>query len=224
MRKPEITLKERETAHFYDRIPFRSVLRKGQGRLRFFDGIPCGSRVLDVGAGSGRTSALLRSLHPGCEIICLDISEVSLRRLGFPTRVNASALSLPFASGTFDFVTSVGCLHHTPDARTGFAECARVLKEGGGLVVALYNRWNSYPLIYAAAHLVPRPIRDRIHHPLIQDQLFTPHASFHSIAEVRGWFEEEAVRLVKVLSTGYTPPYFLLGLGQFVYYYGIKNG
>ena len=59
--------------------------------------------------------------------------------------------------------------------------------------------------------------------PLVQDQCFTPHASFHSPPEVRRWFEEEKVHLVKYDSTGYLPPYFVRDLGQFVYYYGIKS-
>jgi ubiquinone/menaquinone biosynthesis C-methylase UbiE len=54
--------------------------------------------------------------------------------------VDGSALDLPFADGTFDAVLSVASIKHWPDPARGLAECARVLRAGGHLLVIEADR------------------------------------------------------------------------------------
>ena len=42
-----------------------------------------------------------------------------------------SVLECPFDSAIFDWVVSIGCLHHTGDMERGIKELYRVLKPGG---------------------------------------------------------------------------------------------
>ena len=216
------SIAEKETKEFYDEIPFKSVLSKGQKRQSFFKDLNISGMVLDVGVGSGRTSYLLSEIFPDTNIHTLDISQRTLRRIKIENRIQGSALNLPFPDQCFDFVISIGCLHHTPDARKGFSECSRVLKTGGGIAVALYNSWNLYKPIYSLTKRTPRFIQSIFKHPLVADQFFTPHASFHSPKEVRGWFVQEELQLLKLRGTGYIPPYLLNNFSQFIYYFGKK--
>lgn len=102
-------------------------------------------RVLDLGAGTGELTLLLktrvgdRGLAAG-----LDITLPSLRRslrrarnFDVPARfVGGDAVHLPFAPGSFDAITCSLMAHHLPDPakRAMFAEIHRVLRPGGRLV------------------------------------------------------------------------------------------
>ncbi|MBV8991406.1 MAG: class I SAM-dependent methyltransferase, partial [Solirubrobacterales bacterium] len=58
-------------------------------------------------------------------------------RLGLQVKTaRAEAESLPFESGSFDFVLGHAVLHHLPDLERAFAEFYRVLEPGGRMVFA----------------------------------------------------------------------------------------
>ncbi len=140
-----------------------------------FDGHK-GEKVLDVGCGA--PAFLVRQYAKGgADVTGVDISprsvEVAQKHVaisGLTARVqvgNAEALDFPDA--TFDFVTSAGVLHHTPDTEKAISEVHRVLKPGGRAVIALYwrnilMRWPLWPLTRLALRLLLRrvPGRDRM--------------------------------------------------------------
>lgn len=100
--------------------------------------------VLDAGCGGGRYSCLLA--HQGARVIGVDLSDAvdKARALcgGLPNVeiVQADLLDLPLAEGCFDFVFSIGVLHHSPDPRRAFAQIAARVKPGGQLAVWLYRK------------------------------------------------------------------------------------
>ena len=53
--------------------------------------------------------------------------------------VQGSVLELPFEAARFDYVFTIGCLHHTGDLPRAVREVERVLRPGGTAVVMLYN-------------------------------------------------------------------------------------
>jgi len=96
-----------------------------------------GLRGLDVGCGEGHNTRLIAKR--GARLAAVDIAEAFIGHareeeerapLGIDYRV-ASALELPFADGSFDFVTAVMCLMDMPDVERAVAEAYRVLKPGG---------------------------------------------------------------------------------------------
>jgi ubiquinone/menaquinone biosynthesis C-methylase UbiE len=96
-----------------------------------------GLRGLDVGCGEGHNTRLIAKR--GARLAAVDIAEVFIGHareeeerapLGIDYRV-ATALELPFADGSFDFVTAVMCLMDMPDVERAVAEAYRVLKPGG---------------------------------------------------------------------------------------------
>ncbi|MBM4087596.1 MAG: methyltransferase domain-containing protein [Planctomycetes bacterium] len=103
-----------------------------------------GKLVLDAGCGMGRYLNVCRQHE--CEVVGMDLSEAVNRARetaqGAPNVhfVQGNLMQPPFAPATFDFIYSMGVLHHTPDARAAHASLARLLKPGGTLAVWVYVR------------------------------------------------------------------------------------
>lgn len=129
---------------------------------------------LDVGCGGGRYSFAMAQMGASA-VTGVDVSEEGLadarRRgaaLGFANVSfrQASALSLPFADGAFDFVCCSGVLHHTLGVERGLSEICRVLKPGGSLYLLLYGSgglfWPLNYLMRAFANLLGREELERM--------------------------------------------------------------
>lgn len=115
-----------------------------------------GRKVLEVGLGMGSVSQ--RIAATGAAFTGLDIAQgpvdivnrrLALARLPGTAQVG-SILAAPFADQSFDFVVSIGCLHHTGDPARAIAEIHRLLKPGGTAVLMLYyayspKRWLLWP-------------------------------------------------------------------------------
>ena len=99
-----------------------------------------GKSVLDVGAGSGRHSS--QAAANGAHVIAADLGDsIDVARRNLPSSavtVQADAERLPFAPGSFDFVMSIGVLHHLPDTERALRSIARYAKPGGHVHVYLY--------------------------------------------------------------------------------------
>lgn len=96
-----------------------------------------GRQGLDVGCGQGWYVARMRTL--GFDVVGIDTSpgqlHLAARHLGQPNLVReGSALHIPAADASYDFVYSVNVLHHlatVAEQRAAFAEVRRVLRPGG---------------------------------------------------------------------------------------------
>ena len=96
-----------------------------------------GRLFLDTGCGTGNN--LLHLQERRLRAVGIDLSEDAIRfcRTRAVPAVRASVDALPFASGSFDGVTSFDVIYHTgvKDDRAALAEMARVLMPGGLLLV-----------------------------------------------------------------------------------------
>jgi SAM-dependent methyltransferase len=112
--------------------------------------LPRGSRVADLGCGSGVFTELLR--REGYASVGLDISPrlVALGRSKYPglELIEGDAENLPFDSESLDGVLLSGLVHHFPDPRRLIAEVGRVLKPGGRVVSFDPNRMNPFMWFY----------------------------------------------------------------------------
>ena len=157
---------------FYDRFPFpgdplqdgpppgynwrwcwRSVLAEIHGMLPPGRDRP---RILDAGCGTGVSTDYLCHLNPGATVLGIDISKGALavarerlQRSGAAEAVETlrqeqrSLLDL-IGEGPFDYINSVGVLHHLDQPQAGLQSLAGLLSPDGLLHLFLYaaaGRW-----------------------------------------------------------------------------------
>ena len=95
------------------------------------------ARLLDAGCGSGRTlDELARYGH----VSGIDLSPAAVaaaQRRGHDDVHVARIEELPFADATFDVVTCLDVVEHTPDDHATLAELRRVTRPGGLLLVTV---------------------------------------------------------------------------------------
>lgn len=98
---------------------------------------------LEAGCGSG--ADLLKLSSGGPTIIGVDLSEgvetayQVTKHLDNVSIVQADIYNLPFKPDTFDFIYSLGVLHHLPDTARGFKHLSDVIKTGCPLITYLYE-------------------------------------------------------------------------------------
>lgn len=112
-------------------------------------GHPSSTRVLVVGAGTGKQalSAAMRFLDS--QVIALDLSKASLAygakiasELGITNIkfVQGDLLELPSDYGEFDVVECVGVMHHLSQPDVGWDRILETLRPGGYARIGLYSR------------------------------------------------------------------------------------
>lgn len=149
-----------------------------------------GKRVLDAGCGTGR-HAFFAARYGASEVVGLDLSEAveTARRVLSPLEnaevVQGDLMRPPLRTaaegGGFDFVYSIGVLHHLPEPYAGFRSLLRFVRPGGTIAVWVYGFENNgfvrnvvEPLRRVSTKLPPSILR-RVAWPL--------GAAFHGLAK-----------------------------------------
>src|SRR4051812_39479237 len=91
--------------------------------------LPPGSRILEIGAGTGQQARALQERGHDVAAIELETSGYTGHRI-FPI-TDYDGRHIPFADGTFDVVFSSNTLEHVPHLAELHREIHRVLKPGG---------------------------------------------------------------------------------------------
>lgn len=145
--------------HKYDRTQLdegdvRSSERNFKARTGFTPEELRGKLVLDVGCGMGRFAEV--ATRYGARVVGIDLSaaaEVAARNLANREFIalQADVFQLPFAPESFDYIYSLGVLHHTPDCEKAFKILPQYLKPGGQIAIwvySAYNKWYRFSDIY----------------------------------------------------------------------------
>lgn len=113
-------------------------------RLGFYLETP--ERVVDVGAGTGRGTALLKQKYPKAEVLAVDLALPMLRAAKQHSswrrpliRVCGEATRLPLADHSVDLLYSNLCYQWVDDLPALFGECMRVLKPGGFMTFSSFG-------------------------------------------------------------------------------------
>jgi SAM-dependent methyltransferase len=132
-----------------------------------------GERILDIGFVSEHDRPNLhiaiRQMNPGAEIIGIDLKLDRLRRLALSGTVNANAMALPFAFGSFELAILAEVIEHLHNPWSVFVEVRRVLASGGLLLLttpSLYEpvrHWRHW--LFA-----PRPFAEHNYRQFLDDK------------------------------------------------------
>lgn len=134
MATPVLTILE-EDKHAWFAGRTRAILKYLDAEL----GVTSGAntrQVLDVGGGAGNMAHHLA--HYG-KVTNIEYNPrpIPVAQQRGVTTVQGSGDTLPFPDATFDLVALLDTVEHIPDELGVFAECARVLKSGGVLLVTV---------------------------------------------------------------------------------------
>jgi len=114
-----------------------------RGRLRIVTqeverlGLEPGARILDAGCGSGSVLDRLASFG---EVAGVDVSPMAVqaaRARGHDEVLEAAVEGLPFPDASFDLVTCLDVIEHTPDDVATLRELRRVTRPGGHLLLTV---------------------------------------------------------------------------------------
>ena len=132
-------------AALYDLREAPMELFIGRWRRRLWSQIPPGSRVLEVGVGTGKN---MRHYPPGVSVTAVDFSPKMLARAvrrarhpGIDVRIALmDAQALAFRDGAFDVVVTTCVFCSVPDPVRGLREVARVLRPDGRVLLLEHVR------------------------------------------------------------------------------------
>ncbi len=182
--------------------------------------IKFGSKILEVGCGTGQLSNFLSRYNR--KIFGIDLSESSLSMAeNFRVKseienvyfMKMNLFNLLFKDQFFDYIISIGCLHHTQDPKKAFNSIEKKLKKGGYIVLGLYHKYGRiYTKIRRIAlsvlgekgffldkYLRNKNISYDKRLTWFKDQYKSPHEISYTISEVLQWFKEKDLKITKIL-------------------------
>jgi SAM-dependent methyltransferase len=98
--------------------------------------------------------------------------------------LQADVFSLPFAPESFDFIYSLGVLHHTPDCAQAFRELPRYLKPGGNLAIWVYSNHNPWYRFSDQYRKVTHRLRPETLHRIVRRAVPALHSTKKMIGSV----------------------------------------
>jgi len=108
--------------------------------------------AMDMGCGTGRWTKMIASRVKFVEAVdpssAILVADHLLKGTTNVRLTQAASDTLPFADETFDFVMSIGVLHHIPDTDKAMKDCVRKLKKGGFFYTYLYYSLDNRGLLY----------------------------------------------------------------------------
>ncbi len=96
--------------------------------------------VLDCPTGEGALAQDM--LREGFDVRCCDLYSELFRLDGVEIKRGDLSGTLPYSSGSFDYITSLDGLEHIDSPPQAFREYKRLLKPGGHLILSVPNIMN----------------------------------------------------------------------------------
>ena len=108
--------------------------------LSFYNPSESPIKILDIGVGNGKSTALLAKNFPKSNVIGVEISEIAIKEAQkLPTTAVfqlENIQSTSFDNKTFDLICAFQTHFHWQDLKTAFYEIRRILTDEGILLVA----------------------------------------------------------------------------------------
>lgn len=122
-----------------------------------------GTVMGDFGCGSGRfikyfqkRVGFIAGVDPSAAIFAAD------KLIGKDENVElcqASISNIPYPDESFDFVMSIGVLHHIPNTEEAMRSCVKKIKKGGYFCTYIYYNFDNKGLAFKALHKVSEILR-----------------------------------------------------------------
>jgi SAM-dependent methyltransferase len=225
---------------FYRELPFnyRVSTEEHAKTIRAVDQIahyPCvrpllkpGISVLDVGCGAGWFT-LSAAVHYQAKVTGIDFNDVAIARarevasvLRVPADFHTADLFTFKAAAPFDFVASMGVLHHTGDCGRALRVCAGHVRVGGHLLIGLYHRYGRRPFLDHFRRLKSAGASEsemmadyrRLHSSLsdethlrswFRDQVLHPLETQHTLRELAPLLEDAGFSIEATSLNGFRP-------------------
>ncbi len=120
----------------------RNVRRRLEAMARLGD--LGGSRLLDVGCGTGEYTREFAEIYNEVDGIDIELDRLAIFEADHPDNVAVKAMSITdaeYADSSFDAVTMIEVLEHLADIPASMREIARILRPAGALYLTTPNRW-----------------------------------------------------------------------------------
>lgn len=162
------SLQKKKTAQSfgYEWTKFSEMLPDWEKNFKwYFEPLPFlgwlkGKIALELGCGKGRH--IFYAAKYAKEIIAVDLSS-AIDSAFYNNRgkdnvhfIQADVFNLPFRNSCFDFVYSIGVLHHLPDPEAGFKALLKLLKIEGGILIYIYHSFSKRSFHYYGVKLLNR--------------------------------------------------------------------
>jgi SAM-dependent methyltransferase len=148
-------------------------------------------RILDLGCGLGRITALVQERFPEAQVSALDVSLSAIEHATgrFPgiDFIVANACDPPYRADYFDLVICNNLWEHVPDPLRLLAKINRVLAPGGYVVISTPSRYRLGNIIRV---LTGRPVS-------LMSRL---HVTEYSVGQVKEQLRHGRLDIVRVLS------------------------
>lgn len=122
-----------------------------------------GKKVLDVGCGTGRWTKYVAKYAESVDAIdpskAIETAAVLLKEHKNVRLSKAAVDNIPFADNSFDFVFSLGVLHHIPDTQKAMQQCINKLNTGGYFLTYLYYNFDNRGFLFRAIFSLSTIIR-----------------------------------------------------------------
>ncbi len=171
------TARRTQASFGYEWTHFNDWKQSGETNFNdYFDGVNLaslrGSVILDAGCGMGRHA---RQIAPFAgRVVAVDFSRAidqaarNTAEAGNVDCVQGDLLALPLADNTFDFVYSLGVLHHLDQIEQALQGLVRTLRPGGRMRIYLYWKRHGWKGRVLSAVTAARQVTTRMPFPALR--------------------------------------------------------
>jgi len=148
----------KDAARIYEAVYLPALFQQWCSRVSEEANVKPGDYVIDVACGTGALAvAISANAGPSGKTVGIDINEgmldIAKSKSSSIEWINAPAEALPFKDNHFDCVVSQFGLMYFENQENAIREMTRVLKQGGSLAVAVWDKLENNPGLAAEEYL-----------------------------------------------------------------------